>query len=426
VACLAVATTLLGVAACGNAGPGTSAKTSTSVQVWALQDAAVNPIAKASIGDYNKATGDDVALTTYVNDAYKQKLQVAMGSPNAPDVFFNWGGGNLAQFVNANQVVPLDSALAADPQVAATFLPSVMNVAKINGKQYGLPMLGVLPVELFYNKAVFAANNLQPPTTYDQLLTLVDTLKAKGITPIALPGKQGWTELMYLEYLLDRVGGPSKFQAIAAGTPGAWTDPAVVQALQMCQDLAKRGAFGTNFASVDYDNSGASKLFATGKAAMFLMGSWEYPNQQANNPTFFASGNFAWTAFPSVAGGAGDPADVVGNPSNYYSVAASSKHQAASIDFLLKTLTSDQYINGLISAGQVPATTNAASLLAGKPNAEFNTFTYNLVAKAPSFTQSWDQALSPSVANELITDLQKLFLQQMTPAQFAADMAAAK
>ncbi|GIG45585.1 extracellular solute-binding protein [Dactylosporangium siamense] len=421
------ATTAVALTACGSSGPGTSKPGEPSkVSVWALQDAAVNPIATSSIDAYNKANNTKIELVTYVNDAYKQKLQVAMGSPAAPDVFFNWGGGNLAEFVKANQVAPLDDALAKNPELKAKFLPSVLDVGKVDGKQYGLPMLGVLPVVLFINKDVFAAAGVQPPKTYADLLNLVDVFKGKGITPIALAGSQGWTELMWLEYLLDRIGGADKFANIAAGKAGAWQDPAVVKALGEIQNLVKRGAFGTNFASVNYDNQGASKLFATGKAAMHLMGTWDFSVQKEANPDFIKNGKLGFSAFPAYEGGAGDPKSVVGNPSNYYSVNAASKSKDASVDFLVKSLASEQYVNGLIDAGQVPAIKGVETTLKSKPNADFTGFTYDLVANAPSFTQSWDQALSPSVSTELLTNLQKLFLGQITPDAFVANMAKAK
>ncbi|MER7273127.1 extracellular solute-binding protein [Dactylosporangium sp. NPDC000244] len=413
--------------ACGSAGPGTeTASGGGDIQVWAIQDAAVNPIATKSIDAYNKASNSKVKLVTYVNDAYKQKLQVAMGSPQAPDVFFNWGGGNLAQFVKAGQVEPLDDLLGKNPELKDKFLPSVMDVGKVDGKQYGLPMLGVLPVVLFYNKEVFSQAGVQPPKTYADLLALVDTFKSKGVTPIALAGSQGWTELMWLEYMLDRIGGADKFKAIAEGKDGAWADPAVVKSLGEIQALAKRGAFGTNFASVNYDNQGASKLLATGKAAMHLMGTWDFSVQQQANAAFITDGKLGVVPFPTYEGGSGDPKSIVGNPSNYYSVNSASKGKEQAADFLIESLASEQYINGLIDAGQVPAVKGVGDTLKSKPNADFTTFTYNLVADAPSFTQSWDQALSPSVGAELLTNLQKLFLGDITPDAFVANMAKAK
>lgn len=69
------------------------------VTVWTLQDTAFNPVQKKSVSAYNAASKDTRAtMQTFVNDPYKQKLQTALGSPNAPDVFLNWGGGNLSTY----------------------------------------------------------------------------------------------------------------------------------------------------------------------------------------------------------------------------------------------------------------------------------------------------------------------------------------
>jgi raffinose/stachyose/melibiose transport system substrate-binding protein/xylobiose transport system substrate-binding protein len=421
--CFGAAVGLIAGGGCGTAGPAAGSR--DKIQVWALQDAQNEPIINNGIAAFNRTADVKAELRTFVNDAYKQKLQVSMGSPNAPDVFFNWGGGNLAQYVAADQVVDLTEALRT-AEGADAFLPSVLRVGQVNGKQYGLPMNGIQPVLLFYHKRVFRQHGLRPPRTYDELLALVDALKQRGVVPIALPGLQGWTELMYLEYLLDRVGGPEKFAAIVKGTRGAWRDPAVLRALSMCRDLAERGAFGTNFASINYDNTGASKLFATGKAAMFLMGSWEYSSQASANPAFVERGELGWVPFPSVADGAGDPANVVGNPSNYFSVSIRSPHRDKAVDFVVATTATPEYITALIDAGQVPAVKGVEGQLADSDNAEFALFTYRLVAGAPAFTQSWDQALSPSVASELLTNLQKLFLSDITPEEFVSAMEKAK
>lgn len=395
-----------------------------TLQIWALKDAQNEPIIRAGIEEHNKKSNVKLNLTTLENDAYKQKLQVSMGSPEAPDIFFNWGGGNLAQYVKANQVVDLTSALNKNKNAADAFLPSVMASGKINGKQYGLPMNDMQPVVLFYNKDVFTAAGVQPPKTWEDVMSLVDTFKAKGVIPIALAGSQGWTELMYLEYLLDRVGGPTKFADIAAGKSGAWKDPAVLKSLQMCQELAKRGAFGSNFSSVNYDNNGASRLFATGKAAMHLMGSWEYSTQLETNPEFAHSGSLAWTTFPTVAGGTGDEKNIVGNPSNYFSVRSGGKHTDVAVDFVVNTLFSTSWVDGLIKSGQVPAVKGVESKLGTikNVNTTFGTFTYKLVSDAPSFTQSWDQALSPEAGTELNSNLQKLFVSQITPDQLVSAM----
>lgn len=408
--------------ACGSSGPASSGD--GGIEVWAVEDASVNEVVQTALDAHSEGAEVPAELVTYVNDAYKQRIQVALGSPNAPDVFFNWGGGNLAQYVDEGQVVDLTDTLEANPEVRDAFLPSVLDVAEIDGRYYGLPMQGVLPVVMFYNKEVFADAGVEPPTTYEELLDAVDTFKEEGVTPVVLPGAQAWTELMWLEYLLDRVGGAEKFQAIVDGEEGAWSDPAMIEALEMCQDLVERGAFGDNFSSLTADNASASTLLASGKGAMYLMGTWELSTQIENNPEFVESGNLGFFAFPALEDGAGDPNAIVGNPSNYFSVNSDSEHAEEATDLLVDTLASDAYVEDLIEIGHVPAVAGIEDQLAETEHAEFTTFTYELVAEAPTFTQSWDQAIDPSAAETMLTNLQLVFLGDMTPEEFAEAMEA--
>ncbi len=103
VAAQASAAVLVGaLAACGSAGPAGPGGGGGSAQVWALQDTTLNPIEESSIERFNEGSeAGDAELATFGNDPYKQRLRVALGSPNAPDVFFNWGGGNLKEYVDA-------------------------------------------------------------------------------------------------------------------------------------------------------------------------------------------------------------------------------------------------------------------------------------------------------------------------------------
>jgi raffinose/stachyose/melibiose transport system substrate-binding protein/xylobiose transport system substrate-binding protein len=413
----------LTVAGCGTSGP--AGRGGGAIQLWVLQSDTENPVLKRRIDAFNKHSSVKVAMTTYVNDPYKQKLQVAMGSPNAPDIFFNWGGGNLAQFVDAGQVQPLDAALADHPAVAKAFLPSVLAGATLGGKRYGLPMSGMQPEVLFYNKTVFDAAGATPPTSYPELLKLVDTFKRKGITPIALAGAQGWTELIYLMYFTDRIGGPDVVDALVAKKPGAWRHPAIRAAAEHCVELVERGAFGTNYPSVSSDNQAASKLLATGKCAMHVMGSWEYQTQVASSPKFVSGHRLGWVPFPSVPGGKGDAKNVVGVPTNYFSVVKGGKHVDQATRFLLDTLAGDPYVGAMIGIGEIPPVNGIKPKLAASKAADFATFCYDLVSAAPHFQLAWDQALSPSVGTAVNTNVQKLFVKQLDPAGFVKAMDAA-
>lgn len=342
-----------------------------------------------------------------------------MGANNGPDIFSNWGGGRLNDYIKAGDVVDMTSYLKNAP---TQYLPSIMKAVTFNGKVYGVPHGNIQQVNFFYNKDLFKQAGLQPPTTWAELLSDIKVFKSKGIAPIALGGKDKWPDLMYFEYLVDRVGGPQVFKNIAAGKQGAWSDPAVIKSLQMIQDLVKAGAFEQGFSSVGSGDGEDAALLYTNKAAMWLMGSWGYSNVLTSAQSFVDNGKLGYFAFPAVQGGKGNPADVAGNPSEFYSISKSSKNPDAAAKFLINGNLTSANIKDLISIGNVPPVQGIESQLKQAKNGDYMVFSYNLIKNAPYFQQSWDTALNTKVGNRLDDDLAKLFDGQMTPSGLASDM----
>jgi xylobiose transport system substrate-binding protein len=412
----------LTLTACGTSGPtGSGQAGGGTLQVWVYQDASTT-VQQSTVDEFNKTSPVKAVLTQIPGDDYPNKLRIGMGSSNQPDVFFNWGGGSIKPYADAGKLLDLTPTMTADPSLKQAFLPAILDDGKIGDKYYGIPMRGMQPVVLFYNKSVFAQAGAQPPKSWADVQSLITTFKNKGVTPFALAGATAWTEQMWLEYLVDRIAGPAVFDRIAAGDSSQWGNPAILSAAQTVKQLVDAGAFGQNYGSVSYTAGGASTLFAKGKAAMHLMGSWEYSNQLSSEPTFAADG-LGWTSFPAIPGGAGDPSDVVGNPTNYWSINASTKYKDAAIAFV-KLAAAKEYSAKLVKNGDVPTTSDAKSLLSGSPNPAFSRFQFDLVSKAPSFTLSWDQALPPQQATPMTTNIQKLFAGQLTPQAFVDAMKA--
>ena len=405
----------LAAAGCGNSGPGSS-----TLDAFVYQDASTTVQDKAvkafNAGRKTKVKLDKVAGTTYGN-----KLRAVMGTPNAPDIFFNWGGGSIKPYVDAGRLLDLTSTLTGDSGFKDGFIQSVLDAGKLNDKYYGIPMRGMQPVILFYNTTLFAKHDWQPPQTWDALLGLAADVKKAGITPFALGGSDAWTEQMWLEYLVDRFAGPAVFQRIENGDSAGWKDSAILGAAQAARHLVDIGAFGDNYGSVGYVNNAASTLFAKGRAAMHLMGSWEFANQLAAAPDF-AKNDLGYTRFPSVSGGKGDIRNVVGNPTNYWSVSSRVSDKSTAIAFL-KYMATEQYAKWLVANGDVPTSTVAEGLLDSAPNPAYAKWQYQLVRQAPAFTLSWDQALVSSIATPMTSNIQKLFNKQLSPEQFVSTMA---
>lgn len=408
-------------AACGTAGPGSNGSSKTDT-VWTLTDAVMNPIQQQAINAFSKTSKTKLTLVITPNASYTQKLRVAMGSPNAPSLIFNWGLASIAPYAQAGQLLDLTSALNADPSWKNSFLANVLADGQLNGKYYGIPLRGMQPVVLFYNKPMFAQYGAKPPQTFSDLLNLVDLFKGKGITPIVLGGADQFPELMYLELFTDRIAGPGPYQGLLQDPAGGWSNPAFGQALSMCQELVARGAFGANYNSTSWNNGTATTILTSGKAAMELMGSWEYTNALGINAAFTRK-SLGFTPFPVVEGGKGNPNALAGNPTNYFSVYAKAPDVNAAISFLKQEMASSSYVDALIKAGDVPAVTGIESKLSSSgPAPQFALWVYQAVQNAPSFALSWDQALPASVKTPMLDNLQKVFLRQMTPAQFTGAM----
>jgi len=117
----------------------------------------------------------------------------------------------------SNSVYPLNDFLASPSQadVAANLYPFFVEEAKIDGKIYGMPIGALCANAFFYNRTIFAANNLNPPNTIAELRTVCQTLKAAGIMPIQV---SGWAIL--LQDLIAAVMGSEAFYSyMKGGTP---------------------------------------------------------------------------------------------------------------------------------------------------------------------------------------------------------------
>lgn len=411
---------LLTAAGCGGGGGNGGGGGGGPLDIWVLQDPVQNEVQNGAIDRFTESTGTDAKITPYANDAYRDKLQVAMGSPNQPDVFFNWGGGSIRPYVESDLLVDLTPTLEEDQEFKNRFLPSVLDAGRIGDQYYGIPNRGMQPKILFYNQAAFDEIGADPPQTYQDLLDLADRFNSAGITPCALAGAQSWCELIWFEYLTDRIGGAGVFQRIAAGEQGAWQQPAVTRALEEIQRLVEIGFFASNFSSVDYGDGAATRVFAEG-AGMHLMGSWEYTNCLDQHPDF-AGSDLRFVNFPQVEDGSGDPRAIVGNPTNYFSVTQASDNVDGAIEFL-REMASEEYVAHYTRNGDVMAIAGIEDLLQSEhPDPEFASFVYGMVQDAPSFTLSWDQAINRQHADPMVDNLQKVFLGDLDPAGYVEAM----
>jgi raffinose/stachyose/melibiose transport system substrate-binding protein len=410
---------VMGATACSghSTGAGTAAGQTT---LWGLSGTDQDTVIAPSLKDWNEAHKDQQIQATYTqNDAYKTKIRTAVGAGSAPTLIYSWAGGTLNSYVKAGKVVDLTSQTAG---VKDRYLESVWNQGVVDGKTYAVPMNAATPVVFYYNKDALAKAGVDAPKTFEDVIAAVPKLKDAGIAPLALAGGSKWPELMWAEYLVDRVAGPEAFERVMAGQENAWSDPGIIKANTMIQQLVDAGAFVDGFASVTADSNADVALLYTGKAAMLLQGAWVLPTFAQQAPEFAKNG-LGYGAFPAVAGGKGDPSNIVGNPSGYLSVsaAAGAEQQATAVSYLTTGVFDAAYVDRMIGNGQVPPVKDIESKIEAS-GSEFGSLVYGMTKNAKSFQMSWDQALPPAQATALLTNLDQLFNKQITPQQFSDNM----
>ncbi|NEE02854.1 extracellular solute-binding protein [Phytoactinopolyspora halotolerans] len=391
---------------------GDPADASGSIDVWVLDEDALHPVSQESLDRffYTPESNVTARLTDEPNDAYRDLLESSIDTEERPDIFFNWGGGSIRPYVRAGLVEDLTPYFDEDPDFRDTFLPSVLEAGQIDGRYYGIPMRTMQPKLMFYNTAVFNEVGVDIPATWQELLDAVDTFVDAGVTPVAVGGADAWTLLMWVEYITDRLGGEQVFLDIAEGTGEGWRHPVITEMVQSIRDLVDRGAFGHAFTSVAYDDSGP--LLETGQAAMMLSGSWEY-TKFLNADREFVHDRLAWGPFPVIDGGAGNPDNVAGNPTNYFSVHARSPLKEVAINYLRQEMGSDEYVQDLLDIGDIPAVADIEPLIEGHEHEAYFTFVYNMAANAPSFQLSWDQAIEQPQARPMLEAIRSVFLGDM-------------
>ena len=415
------------LAACGTAGPSTAgggAAGGGAPSIWIISGQPGEGIRSNTVKRFNEANPDiKFDTATFQNDAYKTRIRTAVGANQAPTLIWGWGGGGLKTYVAANQVEDLTPWFQQNPDVKNRLFPSSFGAATVDGKIYAMPAETVQPIVLYYNKKVFDKVGVQPPQTYSDILDLVPKFNDAKIAPFSLGGQSRWTNMMWLEFYLMRLGGSDLFNRVMT-EKGAWSDPDAMKGLQMTQDLVKANGFVKGFSSITADSNAEQALLYTGKAAMMLHGSWSYGIQVANGGSFVPSGGLGWMNFPPIDGGKGEPGDTVGNPGQYLSISSKATDDQKNIakNFFKTQVLSDAENKQWIDTGQVPIVVGTESQLSQSKDKDFLEFVYGIASKAKFFGQSWDQAASPTAAETLLDNIAKLFQLSISPQQFADNM----
>jgi len=260
--------------------------------------------------------GVNVEVTGYQNEELQRTLipnALRAGGDQAPDLFQQWGAGELAAQVEAGYLMDLSDQVGEElDAIGATAAPW-----QLDGATYGLPFS--FGVEGFwYNTELFEqAGITEAPTTLDELNDAVATLKDAGITPIAVGAGDGWPAAHYWYNFALKSCSPDTLQQ--AQTDLDFSDPCFVEAGELMEEFIGTEPFQEGFLATPAQQGAGSSagLLANGQAAMELMGHWNPGVMGGLTPDGEIPEFLGWFNFPGIDGTDGDPTAALGGGDGY-------------------------------------------------------------------------------------------------------------
>jgi len=219
---------------------------------------AANPTIKVKVEKYNFEDYDTKLTTAFRGGAGPDVLRV-----NHPNVQA-WG--------NAGYLADLTSVVNSSGFQKAEFVPGLLQIGLVGGKQYSLPIDTDARV-LFYNpKLLKGAGISAPPATWAELLT--DVQKFKGTNAYGYGFRSDSDYAMAYETVgpYMKAAGGQILNTEAQPQAVAGTDQKTIDAVTLLQNIVKTGAVppGEN----NMGETTINNLFTSGKVAMMTGGPW--------------------------------------------------------------------------------------------------------------------------------------------------------
>lgn len=364
---------------------------------------------------YNKAielfnetteSGYKVVSVPIQNDNYKERLVIAMSSGQCPDMYINWSGGPMNEYIESGYAKSVTD-LFKNSDLSKNIMDAAIAQATYKDDIYAVPFKNVALSGIYYNREIFEKYNLKEPKTVKELETVCDTLVQNDVTPFALANAPKWTGSMYFMNLAARKGGLKPFNEAVAGT-GSFESESFIYAGNKIIEWTKKGYFPEGVNSLSEDDGQSRQLLYQNKAAMMLIGSWFTGIAKQDSEEFYQK--LGWFPFPQIDDSDADPSIMIGTiGDNFISFNCEGDKLKAAFECASK-FSDESVVNLMIEQGQIPPLKGIESRI----TEPISKMVIEAANKASS-TQLWyDQYLPPAVSQVHLDTSQELFGLTMT------------
>jgi len=296
-------------------------------------------VLKLWMSDYTTANPNVTFEVTWAGRQVLTKLQTAISAGQKVDFLDMEGPALRGGLVINGQTVPLDTYLdqklaGEDVTWRSIFVPGTLEeLVADDGSTHVIPY-ELLTTAIWYDQRVFDRFNVQPPTTWDEMMAICSTMKADNFPMFTIEGNADVYNAMWYYTLIERMEGPGKLlEAAQDKTGAAWDNPNFLLAAQMERTLWDNGCIIEGGEGLQWP--AGQMALANEEAAAELVGSW-LPNEVKDS----VAPGFVWRSFmvPNVPGGVGKSTDVEVYPLGWV-ILKDSQNQDVVADFLKASMS---------------------------------------------------------------------------------------
>jgi len=238
-AALAACAALAGLGVASVASAASTKKIGGSVSIWAEWTGPEQTQFEAVLKPFEKKTGITVNYAGKGSGTMDTTLEAAVKGGAPPDVALVPDPGTLDTLAGQHAIKPLAPVLGSEVK---NYSPAWNKLASYKGKLYGVWFKGANKNTVYYNPALFnAAGVKSPPTTWQQMLSDANTLKASGTAPFSLCTDVGWPVADLWQNLYLKIAGATKYNELAAHKI-PWTDPSVTKTFDTLNELLSQSS----------------------------------------------------------------------------------------------------------------------------------------------------------------------------------------
>ncbi|MCL5108473.1 MAG: extracellular solute-binding protein [Chloroflexi bacterium] len=224
--------------------------------------------------EYKKLYDQNVTLeTTAYPDQVQCKAAVtaAITGGSGPDLWSTLPGGDMVSVATSGTAISYtDELFTKDPDWEKSYFPFVRGLFSVNDKVWSATPISNA-YALWYNKGLFDKYSVKVPTTYDEFKAASATFLKNGVTPVSVAGGTASHPDMIFYWFVNSLGYANKMLQADLGQ-ASWTDPQLVEAMQIYEDFGKANLVPAGVLGIKEPD--AITLFASGKTAMMLEGNW--------------------------------------------------------------------------------------------------------------------------------------------------------